>query len=74
MRQWLKTKIWHFLYDSTMMRMHTELVVSRMKEIILHDLCSRVSIKTMRQILTKAEKSDQKYITLAKLLEGNYNK
>ncbi len=38
----------------------------------LHDLCSRVSISRMREMLDEAEKAQEKYTTLARLLEDNY--
>lgn len=41
---------------------------------LLHDLCSRISIQRMREMLDEAEQSHEKFTTLARLLEDNYKK
>lgn len=67
--KYLQNKFWNW-------GLLTTLVSTTMREqrnSTISDLCSRVSIDKMRKILDEAEKSGEKYTTLARLIEQNYD-
>lgn len=72
MKKYLQKIIWNFLYNHPMSVQHTDMVVYTIKKELLHDLCSRISIERMEQMLMEAKQSNDKYISLARLLEDNY--
>lgn len=69
----LQKIIWDFLYNHPMVEIYCRQREYQIKKEVLEDLCRRVPLDKMIQMCEEAKRSDQKYITLARLMEENFN-
>lgn len=68
MWKYLQKKLWNW----GLMQALVQVALDKSRNQTVHDLCSRISMDRMREMLDEAEKSGQKYTTLARLIEDNY--